>query len=105
MGYETKHIRGMDKTVVNSSKGFFHVTTKINIFVMVRNLRNSIWNSNLTYHQFKDIQANFYYERAIYFTVAIISTHTHVQEQKDSNRNGYSCHGLRIKKFQLELLF
>ena len=70
---------------------------------MVQNLRNSIWNSNLTYHQFKDIQANFYYECAIYFTIAIISTHT--QEQKDSNRNEYSCHGLRIKKFQLELLF
>ena len=52
---------------------------------MVQNLRNSIWNSNLTYHQFKNIQANFYYECAIYFTIAIISTHT--QEQKDSNQN------------------
>ena len=75
----------MDKTVMNSSEGFFHVTTKINIFVMVQNLRNSIWNSNLTFHQFKGIQANIYYECAIYFTIAIISTHT--QEQKDSNQN------------------
>ena len=52
---------------------------------MVQNLRNSIWNSNLTYHQFKDIQANFYYECAISFTIAIISTRT--QEQKDSSQS------------------
>ena len=74
-----KHIRGMDKTV--DPTAFSMLRQKL----MVQNLRNSIWNSNLTYHQFKDIQANFYYECAIYFTIAIISTHT--QEQKDSNQN------------------
>jgi len=41
--------------------------------------------------------------RPIYLTVAIISPRT--QQQRNSKWNQFSCHGLRIKKFQLELLF
>ena len=51
---------------------------------MVQNLRNSIWNSNLTYHQFKDIQANFI-TNAQFISLLLLFQLT--QEQKDSNQN------------------
>ena len=43
------------------------VTTKMNIFVLVQNLRNSIWNSNLTYHQFNQGHSSQLYYECVQF--------------------------------------
>ena len=95
----------MDKTVASSSKVVFPPLRQKWIFLSCSEFKkfHLEFKSNLSPIQSRTFKPTLLRMRPIYLTVAIISPRT--QQQRNSKWNQFSCHGLRIKKFQLELLF